>query len=93
MSRAKRPPKCRDCHEPIDFVVNAANGRRIPVDVGPNPQGSIVKIGRVDWDGSPFVEVFPNKELANMSGLDTPKLMPHRQTCAAKVGRQMQLTT
>lgn len=77
----RRPPRCRRCDEPIEFGLNEGNDRRVPLNVGTDPTGSVVRTGHVLWDGTPIVQVFPNREVALASGLDKLLYSLHKETC------------
>lgn len=77
-------PVCRDCGARILWATNERNGRRIPLDEQPTPDGAIVRLGIADWDGTPMVQVFGSSATAALSGLDRDRWTNHLQTCTKR---------
>ena len=77
----RRPPRCKHCDEPIEFGINEDNGRRIPLNVGVDPEGSVLRTGATAWDGAPIVRLYEDATMAMNAGVDRNRYSLHRLTC------------
>lgn len=73
---------CRICHEPIRFV-HLANGRRIPVEVDPVPDG------RLATDPTPVGGAYVGGEflMPRQPAYGSERWRPHSDVCRQRKGR------
>lgn len=74
----RRPPRCRHCDAPIDFVINEANNRRIATNVGPDDDGTMVRTGSTSWDGLSIVTAYSSAAVAQLSNVGKDRYSRHR---------------
>jgi hypothetical protein len=84
VSAARRAAHCRWCQVPITWATNEANGHRVPMEVGPSPDGTIHRSGRVDFDGTPIVRLYPNPQLAANADIAAPRYVNHLAVCTKR---------
>lgn len=77
---------CRACGEPMTWAITEA-GRRMPLNVGPDPKGNVVLTGTT-VRGVPRCRVLKKAELDAGNLFDgpsaDPRYMPHKATCQPK---------
>jgi hypothetical protein len=70
--------ECKSCHAPITWVVSAATGKRMPLDVEPTPDGNI----SLDMAGMlPAAHVHAGEKLLAMRELGRDLYLSHFVTC------------
>lgn len=70
--------KCRSCEAPMVWVKTAANGRLMPLDPKPVPDGNVVLLASRDEQGVRLVRVLAHGE---DPGPDAKRYISHFATC------------
>jgi len=76
---------CHQCGSPIMWCVST-NGKRMPIDVAPTPEGAYVKL-KLEWDGEAWQKIVAYVPEFEREWMKSPLYTCHFETCYAKKAR------